>query len=190
MTTIRIALAVALLVAMSHTASAQHRSGCAVQSDCTARPTCCPSCSARCIFEAKPITVEKSCYEVDCEPICVPKVRFPWQKCCEPMCAEIKWVNVLKTRTYECEDCEYSWKVEWDGNGCSCEDHAAPAPKADQARAQVRPVPQRTIPAMPQVRPVQFRVIDEGQSTRHSSKSGLPVTPVRIERPVRVNQNR
>ena len=37
----------------------------------------CPDC--RCKLTAEEVEVEKSCFEVECKTICVPKVVFPWQ---------------------------------------------------------------------------------------------------------------
>lgn len=45
---------------------------------------------------------EKVCYDYECKQICIPKIRFPWQKCCEqPRCGEVRVVKVFKKHEYE-----------------------------------------------------------------------------------------
>lgn len=166
MKTIRFALGLGLMLASAQFVSAQSfnigcaDSGCASQGACCNEPTCCPNCHATCVFEAKMVKVDKSCYEVECKPICVPRVRFPWQKCCEPVCADIKYVKVLKVKKYECEECEYSWKVDEQPCSCGgCESMGIPAsaiptpaveePAAAEGAAQY----QRYVPAQVEMLP-------------------------------------
>ncbi|TWU36654.1 hypothetical protein Q31b_49360 [Novipirellula aureliae] len=113
---------------------------------------CCPNCNHNCKLEAKQVEVEKKCYEVECETICVPRVVFPWQtgdcrwfpwskkksqvnpcdacdacdgggcKVCTNCVhngAEVRTIKVLKSKSYKCPECEYSWSVD-DGPGCGC----------------------------------------------------------------------
>ncbi|MCA9247376.1 MAG: hypothetical protein KDA42_09685 [Planctomycetales bacterium] len=47
----------------------------------------CPNCDHTCHFSVGTEPVDKHCYGVACEPICIPKVVFPWQKkCCNDGC--------------------------------------------------------------------------------------------------------
>jgi hypothetical protein len=39
----------------------------------------CPRCQQCCTLDVKSETEEKSCWEVKCEQICIPRVVFPWQ---------------------------------------------------------------------------------------------------------------
>jgi hypothetical protein len=45
----------------------------------------CPQCDHTCKFSVDTDKEAKHCYDSECEPICIPKVVFPWQKkkaCC------------------------------------------------------------------------------------------------------------
>ena len=100
---------------------------------------CCPNCQAICVLDVKPSKVEKKAFEVECKPICIPRVRFPWQKCDEPACADIKWVRVLTSKKVECEECKYSWRVETlPTPGCS--PGCAITPQPASAVTQTQPV--------------------------------------------------
>lgn len=84
--------------------------------------------------------VEKSCYDVECRHICIPPIRFPWEKCCEPKCAKIKAVHVLTKRTWDCKKCVTNWNV--DELGCLPGPCDAPAcERADQAPVVSPPPP-------------------------------------------------
>lgn len=83
----------------------------------------CPQCCHDCVFSAEKAKETKSCYDVECKPICIPKVTFPWQKgccCCDKdgdkdgCCAvhngaKKRSVRVLKKYEYECPHCKYQW---------------------------------------------------------------------------------
>jgi hypothetical protein len=69
----------------------------------------CPSCEKYCKVESEIVKEKKYGWDVECKPICIPKVTFPWQKCCEPKCAKMKYVRVLKKEEYECEHCQYKF---------------------------------------------------------------------------------
>lgn len=66
----------------------------------------CPDC--RCKLTAEEVEVEKTCFEVECKTICIPKVVFPWQtgKGCFPFG---KWGS--RSQCDGCDSC--------DGKGCS-----------------------------------------------------------------------
>jgi hypothetical protein len=77
--------------------------------------------------------VEKKCWNVKCEPVCIPKFRWPWEcwgkskggcdsdtccgdsccgECCNcapPKCGKVKTVKVLKQHKYTCKECGYEW---------------------------------------------------------------------------------
>jgi hypothetical protein len=80
--------------------------------ECCDKPCCpprCPNCKAYCKFEWDKSPEEKYCWCIECKPICIPKITFPWQSCCDPKCAKLKWVNVLKKVEYECPNCKCKW---------------------------------------------------------------------------------
>ena len=106
--------------------------------------SCCPACGYHCELDAEVVDVKKKGFVVECEPICVPRVVWPWQLgkrmfgclgCCtkDDGCdscggggctacvhngARVKMIKVLGTESYECPACEYSWTAEKGGCGC------------------------------------------------------------------------
>lgn len=73
--------------------------------------------------------VEKYCWEVECREICIPKVRFPWQKFQPPACGRVRVVKTYKKQTREVEEPGYKWEIE--ARAClacspACEHPAAP----------------------------------------------------------------
>ena len=130
-------------------------SGCCGSGCCGA---CCDGCRDCCVASAERVKVEKHCWCVECEKICVPKVVCPWAEggsgltlfnwfkknrgcgccvdsccagvccrcsdccggggccsggccCCKPRCGKVKCVRDLVKKTYECDACEYKWKI-------------------------------------------------------------------------------
>lgn len=94
---------------------------------CTpANGTCCPD-HYTCCPEVKSEKVKKSCWQTECEPVCIPPVRCPLFDCfrqdhCDPCagplfggrflsgsCGKIRVVNKLKKVDYECEKCAVEW---------------------------------------------------------------------------------
>jgi len=113
------------------------RAQCDSDSGCSA---CCPKCK----LEVSTEEFKKHFYEVECKPICIPKVTFPWQKprcdkCdggCDPGCcdcpipckgAHIRNVKVLKKFEYVCERCKYKWTPEC----CNCNGNCSESPAAE-----------------------------------------------------------
>ncbi len=85
-----IIVAVVLATATTNTLQAQCDgcdSGCA---SCAAPVGCCsaPACQAagrccggpKCVGKAEMVDVEKHCWKIECDEICVPAVRFPWER--------------------------------------------------------------------------------------------------------------
>lgn len=88
------------------------QSGCSsCQSGCS--PVACPSCDEEiCRLELDKSEVTKTCFQVEQVPVCIPPVRFPWQKCCPPGTSKTRLVTKLKVKKYKCPNCAYKWKVE------------------------------------------------------------------------------
>jgi hypothetical protein len=101
--TVAAMLAVVVPVQAGHGCQGAQGCGCHVQ---------CPECQHYCKLSIDKEKVEKYCWEVECKPICIPRVHFPWECGCPPKCAKVKHVNVLKKKTYECEKCQYTWSPE------------------------------------------------------------------------------
>ena len=105
------------------------------------RSVVCPKCRTCCEFNVECGKEEKSCWLVECEQICVPRVVFPWQTrkarcrsqagCCSACShgcgtctcvnngARVRTVKKLKKHKYECPKCEYEWTPRTIcGGGC------------------------------------------------------------------------
>jgi hypothetical protein len=102
----------------------------------TADGSCCcfePMCCPKCVTEE----VEKSCWKVSSELVCIPGFRWPWEcrqgdcKCghgvgdgcvCPPKCGRVRCVNVLEQHKYTCDQCGYEWEIKCvrSADGCSC----------------------------------------------------------------------
>lgn len=81
---------------------------------------CCPRCGEACYRTVSVGKEKKHCWVVDTKTICIPKVRFPWERdrdkdgCCKKGCpspksGRTKCVRVLLKCEYECEVCKYHW---------------------------------------------------------------------------------
>lgn len=110
----------------------------------------CPRCHCELTVEREKLT--RTCYEIECKPICIPKVTFPWQKQCEPKCAYVKMVRSFKPveQELQCERCLYKWTpvcTEFDqGAGCCA---GCPAASDVSGRGDERPEPDSTKWRMP-----------------------------------------
>ncbi len=77
---------------------------------CPPPPIVCPQCHKHCKCEVEKVTEKKTCFDVECKAICVPRVKFWWEDCCQPpRCAKTRLVHVLVEEEYECEHCRYKW---------------------------------------------------------------------------------
>jgi hypothetical protein len=71
----------------------------------------CPGCGTVCCPRVERGSEKKHCWEVECEEICVPAIRWPWLPCCEPLkCGYTRTVRKLKKVEYECPVCKYTWE--------------------------------------------------------------------------------
>ena len=106
----------------------------------------CPSCDEDiCRLELDKSDVEKSCFKVKQKTICIPPVRFPWQKCCPPGTSKTRIVNQLSVHKYECPSCSYQWKVE---------EAKVAAPPACQ---QAAPVEMQSYQVAPEMQPIEMQ---------------------------------
>ena len=118
----------------------------------------CPRCKC-CVSEVEIVMVKKPCWEVECEPVCIPSVSFPWELpdckkgcnwfCCPPAkCGKVRMVHVLKPQEYECQECHYKFTpVCCECDRCAKNGKPAP-PDAEKA----------TVPASAR-QPYQFRLL-------------------------------
>lgn len=105
------------------------------------RRVLCPHCGDACYPTVTKGKETKTCWNVETIPICIPKVRFPWENsCCSkgcgkdgcvpPKCGRTKYVNVLMKHEYECSTCKYSWDVNnYKHNNGNCDKVPAGEPE-------------------------------------------------------------
>ncbi len=140
--------AVAMLATTSVLAGKPQLAQC---SDCrVGKQVHCPHCSKPCSPTVSKDMETKHCWCVETKTICIPKVRFPWERhqdCCEskngcppPKCGRTKCVRVLVKKEYECPVCKYKFDVEKDAN---CAAHGKPqfAPGENGTDTPAPPVP-------------------------------------------------
>jgi hypothetical protein len=102
----------------------------------------CPECECdSCVLKLDEIEVKKSCFKTEQKEICIPKIRFPWQKCCPPGTSKSKVVTVLKKHSYKCKECSYKWSVN--------EPEFGEATKTTPAEIIYQPTHQPTYQTMP-----------------------------------------
>jgi hypothetical protein len=104
-------------------------------SSCCCGPVCCPQCVTE--------EVEKSCWQVKSEYVCIPHFRWPWEcrksncNCggevgdgcaCPPQCGRVRCVKVLEEHKYTCRECGWQWEVNCVRHGecSSCEEGCCP----------------------------------------------------------------
>lgn len=126
--------------------------------------TCCPRCHAYCQLTVTPDKEEKTCWEIECEEICIPAIRFPWEKCCEPKCGTVISVRRLKKVTYECPTCKYEWTPVCASCGSCCGGAGAPQgappiapPPPGELGPPVPPPVNGAAPPAPLARPMGIR---------------------------------
>ena len=128
--------------------------------------------AATCRVRVETEKVEKTCFETECEQICIPRVTLPWLKrhpnggcdsgCCDaellcaPECGRVITVNTLKERTYECEQPVCKWTIE---AGCCDECGAAGCTATGKAAAVV---PHRDAGVLHKARPAGPAVLRTG----------------------------
>jgi len=77
------------------------------------------SCDKTCSPEWVTEKISKSCFYTERKEICIPAVRFPWDKCCTPKCGKVITIKLLKKRKYKCEQCKVKWNIFGRGNSCT-----------------------------------------------------------------------
>jgi hypothetical protein len=100
---------------------------------------CCPPVRYACCPKYEKVAIEKSCFDVEPEGICVPCVKLPRQSFCAPRRARVICVNRLTSRTYECgERCVLVWEAK--KVCCRCgKPHVMAPPAASRPAAELPP---------------------------------------------------
>ena len=70
---------------------------------------CCQSCGGACVLKVTEVEEDDTCYEVECEEVCIPAVRFPWESCRTPKCGRVRLVAKLKEEKSKKTTCKYEW---------------------------------------------------------------------------------
>lgn len=74
-------------------------------------PACCLCQKARCEVDVGVEEVDVNGFDVKCERICIPPLRFPWE--CGPLkkCGKVRYVNQLVEDKTTTKVCTYEWKA-------------------------------------------------------------------------------
>jgi len=70
---------------------------------------CCQSCGGACALTARQVEEDEACYDVECKEVCIPAVRFPWERCRTPKCGRVRLVAKLKEDKTKKTTCKYEW---------------------------------------------------------------------------------
>ncbi len=70
---------------------------------------CCQSCGGACVLKVEQVEEDETCYDVECEEVCIPAVRFPWETCRTPKCGRVRVVAKLKEEKTKKTTCKYEW---------------------------------------------------------------------------------
>ena len=136
------------------TLSAGAADGCGCSKATEGCHSCCEGCMLICSPECKTVKEKKHCWDVECEPVCIPKVRCPLfnlfgfgsgaSACCDSCgdqfcngncngncqqasCGKIRVVRKLKKVEYQVEKTVVEWKVKRCALECGkCCDGCAP----------------------------------------------------------------
>lgn len=152
---------------------------------------CCVCQQKVCHLEIGEEEVDVNCFDVECEDVCIPPVRFWWE--CGPInrCGKVRTVHKLTTESHKKTECTYDWSVVTICRPCYHKVHRLRCHQlglgAEATPEQVGlPTPTPVTDAesdevvgfrIPQ--PVKF----EGASVEPSEQSGMLTT---VETPVRV----
>ncbi|MCC9642113.1 hypothetical protein LOC71_07495 [Rhodopirellula sp. JC740] len=74
-------------------------------------PACCFCQAGRCVVEVEKEEVDVKCFDVECETICIPPLRFPWE--CGPLkkCGKVRTIKKLVTDKKKKTVCTYDWSA-------------------------------------------------------------------------------
>jgi hypothetical protein len=137
---------VAILTLVSSTTCAGQIQTAGFQKPACAEECCVEPCGMVCCATVKTVSEKKHCFEVECVPVCIPKVHCPLFRffasnnpsgcgeedcdggCCDGLCGEVRVVHKLKKTSYECEKQVVVWSVRRIDAGCAkCSEGCAPA---------------------------------------------------------------
>ncbi len=112
----------------------------AIERGCSTCRQHCPRCQAVCELKISKDEETRTGWDVECKPICIPRVRFPWQSCDAPLTARVRYVKSLKKVEWKCPTCKYQWQAK----ECKCDRGAS---EAGQSQDASEAPPPRVVPA-------------------------------------------
>lgn len=80
----------------------------------------CPHCQSfggTCVLKIEQVDDEQTCYDVECEEVCIPAVHFPWESCRTRKCGRARVVAKLKKESRDTKTCKYEWVLVCDRCG-------------------------------------------------------------------------
>lgn len=84
---------------------------------------CCHVCGKKvCVLEVSKEKADVTCFSVKAKEICIPGIRFPWDKCGTRRCGGVRTVCVLEEVKKEKTVCKYDWSVKTICTSC-CKRH-------------------------------------------------------------------
>ncbi|MEM9410809.1 MAG: hypothetical protein AAGA30_06825 [Planctomycetota bacterium] len=91
----------------------------------------CPKCQHDvCVLKSEQAKVDKKCFDIDQEVVCIPRITFPWQKCPQT-CAKTRIVNRLKVKKHQCCECQYTWELQENNCSSGCDSGQLTLPNSD-----------------------------------------------------------
>jgi hypothetical protein len=104
----------------------------------------CPSCAVECdtcTLELDHYEEEKTCFKTEQKIVCIPPVRYPWEKCCPPgRTSKTRAVTLLKVHKYKCKACGYKWKLDPLPEPCGDKDPETDGtPEAPESKSTTEP---------------------------------------------------
>lgn len=123
----------------------------------------CPRCEGDvCRLELDHSPKKKTCFKTEQASICIPPVRFPWQRDCPPGVSKTKLVTRLKVHEFECPNCSYKWKLD--------------TPEKSQATSMTPSLFGNQESPTPSVAPVQVPLTD--QTEEQMDEGTVPKAPM------------
>lgn len=100
------------------------------------QPCCCLCGQQVCVLEVSTGKEDVVRFDVESKDICIPGIRFPWDKCGTRHCGGVRKVCVLKEVSQEKTVCEYDWSVKTICTGC-CRKHGLKHHSANASQPQL-----------------------------------------------------
>jgi hypothetical protein len=80
---------------------------------------CCRCGKKICVLSVSREQKEVTCFEVECQEICIPGIKLPWDKCGPRRWGGVKTIRVLTEESQDTEVCQYDWSLKTVCSSCS-----------------------------------------------------------------------